>query len=584
MTAAPRETTLDPVSLAVMRAGLLHAVSEMKGVVLRTAYSNLWKEAGDLSCAILTTGGDLVAPGRGDVPVHLVTMPFSMRGCLDRIPPERLSPGDVLYQNDPYQGNNHLPDFLMAKPVYFEDRIVAYAAVRGHYVDIGGSTPGSYSAATTDIYSEGLRIPPMRIFERGEINQDVVDILLANTRNSRERLGDLRSQYAGCLTAERRILSLCERYGAEALEQSMVEMLDASEQITRRAIERIPDGVYEFEDFCDGDGLTAEPFKLRAKVTVDGGGIDVDFTGSAPQVRGGMNAPIAVTWCAVAYAIKCLTDPDEPQTSGSYRPITITAPEGSVVNPLPPAPVVAANHETASRISDVVIGALAQAVPQLVAAAGSGTSGVLAVGMRIQRAEGGMDEAIMVDVNGCGHGAFAGGDGANTRRNSVGNTGNTPVEAVEASFPVTVLEYALNDDGGGAGRHRGGTSLRRRIRLEHDATVTFTSDRAVVAPYGLFGGRAAPPARFWLELPDGTSRTVDSKTAGLELAAGTIVHFQCAGGGGYGDPGERDLDALQADLDDGYVTARGAAEHYGVSVVRDEHRAEGTWVVPEVRS
>ena len=584
MTTTPARLPLDPVSLAVLRASLLHAVSEMKNVVLRTAYSNLWKEAGDLSCGILTAAGDLVAPGQGDIPVHLVTMPYSLQGCLARIPSEQLEPGDVLFQNDPYQGNNHLPDLLMAKPVFYGERIVAYAAVRGHYVDIGGSTPGSYSAATRDIYSEGLRIPPVRIFERGVMNQDVVDILLSNTRNSRERLGDMRSQYAGCLTAERRVLSLCERYGPDTLESAMQEILDASERLTRRAIEEIPDGTYTFEDACDGDGLTEEPIRLRATVTVDGDSIHVDFTGSSPQVRGGMNAPIAVTMSATCYAVRCLTAPDEPESSGAYRAVTVTAPLGSVVNPVPPAPVVAGNHETASRISDAIIGALAQAVPDRVSAAGAGTSGVLALGISVHREGAPVDERILIDVNGCGQGAFDGGDGPNARRDSVANTGNTPTEAMEAAFPITVLEYTLNEDGGGAGRHRGGTSLRRRTRLDHDATVTFTTDRAVVAPYGLFGGHSSPRARFWLELPDGSRQTVPSKTPGLELPAGTVIHFQCAGGGGYGDPAERDPAALQDDLDDGYVTPKAAETLYGVRIERDDGRSDGPWVVAGRRS
>jgi N-methylhydantoinase B len=581
MTTAPvagREA-LDPVTLAVLRSALLHAVDEMKGVVLRTAYSNLWKEAGDLSCGILTGDGDLVAPGRGDIPVHLVTMPSSLQGCLARIPADSLQPGDVLYQNDPYQGNNHLPDFIMAKPVFYDGAIVAYAAVRGHYVDIGGSTPGSYSAATNDIYSEGLRVPPVRIYEAGELNQDVVDILLANTRNSRERLGDLRAQYAGCVNAERRIITLCEQYGADALRGAMEMILDASEAITRRAIAEIPDGVYEFEDFCDGDGLTSELIRIAVKVTVSGDELHVDFTGSSPQVRGGMNAPIAVTKSAVCYATKALTDPDEPQTSGSYRPVTIHAPLGSVVNPRPPAPVVAANHETASRIADAVIGALAPAVPERVAAAGSGTSGVIALGVRIEHEDAPPEESILVETHGVGHGAHDGADGANARRVGVGNTGNTPTEALEASFPITTLEYSLTPDGGGAGRYRGGTGLYRRMRLDHDATVTLCADRAAVAPYGLFGGLPARAAHFWVERPDGTTEVLDSKTPGLEMPAGTLIHFQCAGGGGYGPPAERDLAALQDDLDDGYVTPEGAREHYGVRLRRDDSRPDGVWVV-----
>jgi N-methylhydantoinase B len=570
---------LDPITLAVIRAALLNAVAEMKAVVIRTAYSNLWKEAGDLSCGILTGKGELLAPGRGDIPVHLVTMPASLGGCLKRFPIEELRPGDVLYQNDPYQGNNHLPDFLMAKPVFADGSIVAFAAVRGHYVDVGGSAPGSYTTATTDIYTEGLRIPPVRIFEEGVLNEDIVNVLQTNTRNSRERMGDLRSQYAGCLTAERRILAFCERYGAATLTEAMEEILDASERLARAAIVDIADGVYTFEDYCDGDGVDNEPFKVAVRVTVQGDEIDVDFTGSAPQVRGGMNAPPAVTSSATIYAIKCVTDPENISNSGSMRPIKVHAPVGTVVNPVAPAPVVAGNHETASRIVDAVLGALAEAVPDRVCAAGSGTSGIIAIGTRVAGTDGSQRDAILVETHGCGQGANRDGDGVNARRVNVGNTGNTPNEVLESSFPISMLSYSLSVDGGGAGRRRGGTGIQRVMRLEKDATVTITSERGTVPPYGLFGGHSAPPAEFRAELPDGAVIHFPSKTAPQRLPKGTVITFRCAGGGGYGQPEERELEFVQSDLDDGYVSVEKVPALYKVELRHDADRTEGEWVV-----
>jgi N-methylhydantoinase B len=569
---------LDGITLAVLRAGLINAVAEMKAVVVRTAYSNLWKEAGDLSCGLLTSRGELAVQGIGDIPIHLASMPMSLGACLVRIPPQSLKPGDVVYQNDPYQGNNHLPDFIMAKPVFFQDRIVAYTAVRGHYVDVGGGGPGSYSATMPDIYAEGLRIPPVRIFKEGILNQDIVDVLLHNTRNSRERFGDLRSQFAGCVAAERRVISFCNKYGVERFEAAMEHIVDASEQLTRAAIARIPDGSYTFEDYCDNDAISDDPIKIAVRVTVKGDEINVDFTGSSPQVRGGMNAPLAVTVSATCYAIKCLTDPENPPNSGSYRPIKVEAPFGTVVNPMPPAPVIAGNHETASRIADVIIGALASAVPERVCAAGSGSSGVLSLGARV-RDEGRERELLMVETHGAGQGANLNGDGVNARRVNVGNTGNTPSEALEMSFPIHVLRYAISEDCGGAGRTRGGTGILREIRLEHDATVTFTAERAKFPPYGLFGGLPATKAEFWVKLPEGTRQMQNSKTAPMHLPKGTIIHFRAAGGGGYGAPAERDLEAIQADLDDGYISPTAAHKHYGVTVKHDSHRAEGSWVV-----
>ena len=572
------KTKLDPITFAVLRSGLVNAVAEMKAVVVRTAYSNLWKEAGDLSCGLLTGGSELAVQGLGDIPIHLASMPMSLGACLVRIPPAELKPGDVLYQNDPYKGNNHLPDFIMAKPVFFDGRIVAYSAVRGHYVDVGGGGPGSYSATMPDIYAEGLRIPPVRIFKEGVLNQDIVDVLLHNTRNSRERFGDLRSQYAGCVAAERRVLSFCQKYGASTFEAAMEEMVDAAEKLTRAAIAKIPDGTYTFEDYCDNDAITDDPIRIVACVTVRGEEIAIDFTGSSPQVRGGMNAPLAVTVSAACYAIKCITDPENLPNSGSYRPIKVNAPYGTVVNPMPPAPVIAGNHETASRIVDVIIGAMASAVPDRVCAAGSGSSGVLSLGARV-REDGRDRELLMVEAHGAGQGANRYGDGVNARRVNVGNTGNTPSEALEISFPLRILRYAISEDGGGAGRTRGGTGILRELRLDHDATVTLTADRAKFAPYGLFGGLPAPKAEFWADLPDGTRKVLNSKTAPIHFPKGTIIHFRAAGGGGYGPPAERDFAAIQADLDDGYISPTAAREYYGVAVKHDPNRAEGSWVV-----
>jgi N-methylhydantoinase B len=572
------KTRLDPITFAVLRSGLVNAVAEMKGVVVRTAYSNLWKEAGDLSCGLLTSHGELAVQGIGDIPIHLASMPMSLGACLVRIPPAGLKPGDVLYQNDPYQGNNHLPDFIMAKPVFFDGRIVAYTAVRGHYVDVGGGGPGSYSATMPDIYAEGLRIPPVRIFKEGELNQDIVDVLLHNTRNSRERFGDLRSQFAGCVAAERRVLSFCQKYGAETFQAAMEEMVAAAEKLTRAAIAKIPDGTYTFEDFCDNDAITDDPIRIAASVTVRGEEIEIDFAGSSPQVRGGMNAPLAVTVSAACYAIKCITDPENLPNSGSYRPIKVNAPYGTVVNPMPPAPVIAGNHETASRIVDVIIGALASVVPERICAAGSGSSGVLSLGARV-RSDGRDRELLMVETHGAGQGANRHGDGVNARRVNVGNTGNTPSEALEMSFPLYILRYAISEDGGGAGRTRGGTGILRELRLDHEATVTLTADRAKFAPYGVFGGLPAPKAEFWAKLPDGTQRILNSKTAPIHFLKGTIIHFRAAGGGGYGPPAERDLPAIQADLDDGYISPAGARENYGVVVAHDPERAEGSWVI-----
>jgi N-methylhydantoinase B len=564
---------LDPISFAVIDSGLRAAVAEMKAVVLRTAYSNLWREAGDLSCALLDASGQIVVQGVGDIPIHLGSMPMTMQGVLDRIAIDDLRPGDVVLQNDPYRGNNHMPDFFMAKPVFSEGRIIAFTAVRGHYVDIGGPAPGSYFTLASDIYGEGLRMPPVKIYREGAINQDVLDILVANVRNPVERLGDMRSQYAGCVTAERRLVEFCERYGTDVVAQAMRQVLDVSEQRARTAFASIPDGTYTYEDFCDGDSFDPTPVPIRATITVAGSEVAVDFEGSAPQTRGGMNSPLGVTVSAALFALKALTEPHTASNSGSYRPVTITAPKGTIVNPNAPAPVVAGNHETSARIADVVLGALSHAVPDLVPAAGTGSATVLIVAR-----EDGIDDAIMYEVHGAAQGASLRSDGSHARRTSIGNTGNTPSELLEAAHPVRVLAYRLAD-GGGAGRHRGGGGITRVLEFTERSTVTIVADRDISRPYGLFGGSDGGNARFILTLPDGEERVLSSKMPPTSVPKGARLEFTCAGGGGYGDPALRDLADIQSDLDDGYLTPERAEHDYGVRVARDEKRADGAWVV-----
>ncbi|TAK82404.1 MAG: hydantoinase B/oxoprolinase family protein [Betaproteobacteria bacterium] len=569
---------MDPITQSVIHYGLIGAVAEMKAVVVRTAYSNLWKHAGDLSCGILTPEGEIVAQGEADIPVHLSSMPYSLRGILSKIDPGLLRPGDVLLQNDPYQGNNHLPDLIMVRPIFYKGGLVAYAAVRGHYVDVGGMGPGSYSVLTDDIYAEGLRIPPVRIFKAGKLDRDVLEMLLANMRNPRERLGDFHSQMAGCLAGERRVHAYCGKYGPDTVMAAMASILDDAERRTRVAIAGIPDGEYRFEDFCDGVRPEDGPIKIAGKVTVRADEVEVDFSGSSDQVRGGMNAPPAVTASGVYYAIKCLTDPGAPPNSGCYRPIRIHAPLGSVVNPEFPGPVVAANIETSTRIAEVVTGALAGALPGRVAAASSGTSGALVLGADARQGNGSRRGAIMVEAHGVGHGASAASDGLNGRRVGLGNMSNTPNEVLEATFPITILRYELTRDAGGPGRCRGGTGLTREVRFDEDLTATVVADRVQVAPYGLHGGLGGGKAQFWVEIPGHERQAIHSRSAPLRLPKGTVLHFQVAGGGGYGRPEDRALECIQDDLDDGYLSPEMARKHYGVRVTRDESRPDGQWV------
>jgi len=554
----------DPITLEVVHNALLMSAMEMKGVAVRTAYSSLWKEAGDLSCGILTKRGEIVAQGLGDIPVHMASMPRSLQGCLAKISAEELEPGDILWQNDPYQGNNHLPDFFMAAPVFADSLLIGFAAVRGHYVDVGGMGPGSYSAITRDIHGEGVRIPPIRLYRRGELNHEILDIFLSNVRNPDMRMGDLRAQYAGCHTGRRSLERLAAKYGAQQLMDLMEEILNHSEALTRAQIKKFPPGRYEFVDYCDVQG---EPIRIQVAVSISGDTLMVDFTGSDPEGPHGMNCPLTVAATATYYAVKCITDPQSPANSGCYRPIRIIAPEGSVVNCRYPRSVILGNHETAARIVDAILGALAPAIPNRVVAAGCGTSGPLVVAGRDPRERPFDSEFIWIETGGGGQGAALRKDGVAGTRVNVGNTGNTPIEAIEIDFPILNLAYELVQDTGGPGMFRGACALRRTFVIKAEQPVlTVSYEREHFAPYGLFGGQPGSPARFTLS-HNGTTERIPSKTLPMPVGCGDTASVQCAGGGGVGDPRQRDPAFVLADVQGGYVSRAAAEDVYGVVLV-----------------
>jgi N-methylhydantoinase B len=552
----------DPITLEVVHNALLMAVLEMKGTVLHTAYSPLWKESGDMSCAVLTTRGEMVAQAQGDIPMHFATMPMSLQACLAHIPVDELEPGDVIWQNDPYQGNNHLPDILMAAPVFAEGVCVAFAAVRGHYVDIGGSGPGSANPFMRDLHGEGLRIPPMRLYRRGEMNRDILNMFLANVRGPEEILGDLRAQFAGCHGGRRSVERLAGRHGARELVALMDEIVDHGERLTRAQIRKLPKGRWEFTDHCDVHG---EPIRIQVAVTIDGAddSITVDFTGSDPERPNAMNAPFGVTSCATLFAIKCITDPWNPANTGSYRPVRIIAPAGSVVNCRYPRAVGTSNHETAFRLADAIFGALAPAIPDRIIAAGAGGSGPFILGGVDPRTN---RRFIYHDVTGAGQGAARRNDGRAGIRVNAGNMSNTPVEAAEYAYPIFTLAYELAADSGGAGTYRGACAMRRTYRVDaEEPTLTLSMEREHFAPYGLFGGQ--PGARSAATLTrDGMTQRLPSKTPPNGIQPGDVVSFQCAGSGGFGDPLERDPERVLEDVRDGYVSRGAARDAYGVDV------------------
>jgi N-methylhydantoinase B len=559
----PRLKT-DPARFEVVKNALYSAAEEMKIVLAKTAYSPLLKVAGDYSCGIFDAAGNMVAQGP-DLPIHLGSMPDAVRAVVAAFPD--VAPGDVFIHNDPYQGGSHLPDVNVVAPAYFADRLLGFGCVRAHWPDVGSATPGSYGAVT-EIYGEGLRLPPVRLYRDGKPDPAIEAIIFANVRTPAERLGDLRAQVAANRRAGARMAALAAKYGADTLVDIMAEVLDYSETMMRAALRRLPDGEAEFADVFDGDGIVAPgetddaTFIVRLSIRKRGDTIEVDFAGSDPQVAGPMNAPLTVTASGVFCALKMIVDPKSliPPNSGCWRPVTVTARAGSVVNAQLPAPVVYANHEMSHRIADMVMAAMYRITPHTVMAGSQGTSAVMTFGGTDYRT--GERYVSYESIKG-GFGARPVMDGINAVASTISNMMNTPIEILEMSFPLRVEEYSLVPDSGGAGTWRGGLGVRRVWRvLERDAHAAVCCERTVTPPFGLAGGLPGAPAKLTLTMPNGTRKRLTSK-GGFIAPAGALVEMQAPGSGGYGPPAGRDQARLRDDLTDGYVTSEAARRDYG---------------------
>ncbi len=552
---------IDPVTLEVVRNGCEAVCGEMNATLVRTSYSPNIKERRDCSCALFDGEGEMVSQAE-NMPVHLGAMPFSVAAALDRFPPADLEPGDAVLLNDPYRGGAHLPDLTLVTPVFEGGEVVAFAANRAHHADVGGARAGSVAADSTEIYQEGLRIPPVKLYERGDRNPAVMDLIQANVRTPDERVGDLRAQEAANRTGRRRFEELLDEHGVAEVQAALSEIKDYSERRMRAEIEALPDGTYTFEDVLDGDGRGNEDLPVRAAVTVDGDAVTVDFAGTADQTEGPINAVFAVTASATYYAVRCVTDPDIPPNHGCYRPITIETPDGSLVDPDPPAAVVGGNLETSQRVTDVVLGAFAQADPGRVVAGCQGTMNNVTFGGTDPR-DG--SPYTFYETQAGGFGGRAGKDGMDGVHVHMSNTLNTPAEVLETAYPLRVEAYGLREDSGGAGQFRGGLGVRRDIAVrDHRATFNLLAERHEHAPYGLAGGADGTTGEARLRR-DGESTRLPAK-ATRELQAGDVVSVRTPGAGGYGDPAERSLDAIARDVRLGKVSAGAAADEYGVDL------------------
>jgi N-methylhydantoinase B len=522
---------MDPITLEVTRNALA-GVAEEAGVTLRrTAYSPNIKERVDCSAAIFDPAGQLVAQAE-HIPVHLGSMPASVAAALETF--GQLEPRDQVLLSDPFAGGTHLPDWTLVAPIHDGEVLLGFAANRAHHADVGGSVPGSMPAGATEIFQEGLRIPPVKLWRRGHEDRDIVALLLANTRTPRERLGDLRAQAAANHTASQRLRELADRLGHDLLFEAMEATKDHAERATRAAVADIPDGTYGFEDVMDDDGAGQQDIVIRATVTVAGDSLDVDFEGTSAQVRGSINAPFAVTVSCCAYVLRALTDPEIPANAGSYRALRVRAPVGSLLNPEPPAAVAAGNVETSQRIVDVLLGALAQAMPGRVPAASQGTMNNTLIGGVDHRT--GRPFTYYETVAG-GQGARPTADGMSGVHTHMTNTLNTPVEAFELAYPLRVLESRLRDGSGGRGRYRGGDGIRRSLRvLAERATVSLLTERRRHRPWGLAGGEPGLAGRNAV-VRGGEERELAPKTT-FDVTRGDVIVVETPGGGGFGEPSD----------------------------------------------
>jgi N-methylhydantoinase B len=551
---------IDPITLEVLRHRLDAIADNMETTLIRVATSPSVKEASDCSVALFDIAGNTIAQGLA-IPVHLGSLSPAVRALIAKYPPRSLDAGDMLIMNDPYGGGQHNPDIIVAVPVFFRDEAVALAVSLAHHQDVGGRTPGSNPTDATDIFEEGLCIPPLKLVERGQLSEPVEALIRANVRRPDLLFGDLSAQMACGRAAADELVALFEAYGRDMMLGAMTELLDRAESYTRSLIAAIPDGTYTFTDWLDNDGLDLDRrINITAAVTISGSDLHVDFTGTSAQVRGPFNAVPPCALSAVRYCVRAVTDPNLPNNEGCYRMIRLTIPERSLLNPQRPAPV---NNRapTLRRVVDTVMGALAQAMPGRVPACNNGHPLVARIG--------GIDDEtgklFIVSESGTGGmGARPSKDGVDCIHTDTSNSMNVPIEAAELVAPLRIHYVRIRRDSGGAGRFRGGCGFEKEYEcLNSRMTISHRGERHFTQPWGLAGGGPGASSRSIIVRTDGTEQTVPSKM-NIELRQGDRLRLWTTGGGGYGNPLERSLSAVLADVVDDKISVTAARDSYGV--------------------
>jgi N-methylhydantoinase B len=551
---------LDPILLEVFRNAFESSADQMALILMRTAHSPIVRDAMDFSTALCDASGQNLAQGL-TTPMHLGSFYDAMRHLIGQYQ-GRIAPGDVFIGNDPYLASGqHLPDIYVVRPVFHGENLCGWAATIAHHVDVGGLVPGSNSLAAVEIHQEGLRLPFLKLVERGVVNAMLMDVIAANVRVPDQVLGDIHAQMAACLAGDRELAALLERYGPDKVVEYGEALQDYSERLARAAITRIPDGTYRFSDHIDGLGEDPRPIEFHVAVTVQGDELTVDWTGTSPQVKGGINAPLSFCKSNVYAALRSVMPAEVPNCHGYTRPIHVVAPEGSVLNARYPAPC-GARGITGYRIVDCIFGALAQAVPDQVAADGAGGSTLPSFGGWDGKKRFVFSECIMGTW-----GATSRHDGQEGVPHMASNQANVPVEMIESDYPIRIERYGFAPDTGGAGKYRGGLGVIREYRvLADDIYFGVRSDKSVHPPHGLFGGESGARAVNLIRSGAGERVLPPMPMQPITLQTGDVYRHVMAGGGGFGDPLERDPESVRVDVLDGKVTIEHARAAYGVVI------------------
>ena len=550
---------LDPISLEIISNALRSITDETYAALMKSAYSTNIKERHDHSTAIMDRSGRLVVQAVESLPIHIASMHGLMHALLDKFG-DNIHPGDLFIANDPHvAGGTHLPDVNLAMPVFIGDEIFGFACNIAHHADIGGMAPGSMAGGMSEIYQEGLRIPVVRLFRNGELQQDLFDLMLLNVRVPKERRGDYFAQISACRLGERRLQEVVAEHGAETISTAFGDIIDRTRERMGDSIETIPDGNYRFTDMMDGDGIEALDLPIELVITVNGREITFDFEGTCAQVAGNINVTLNATQAAVCYSLKALLDPDVPNNQGVLDSVKILAPRSTLVNSTFPAPV-AARANTCQRIIDVVLGALSTAFPERVIAAANGANTTAVFSGTDPRTG---QSYLYLETLGGGMGARPTKDGKDGVQVHITNTSNLPIEAIEMEYPLLVDEYSLVEDSAGAGKYRGGMGLRRVITPRHDNCIfNGAGERFRHQPWGLFGGSAGGAGRFLLRSPEKLTR-LDNKPDAVKVSRDSAVVIETPGAGGYGPPSERTAEKLRADRETGKFSDDYLTRHYG---------------------